>query len=123
MIKREELELRYDQLCEEAQVILDEYDPCETEARETCRIEIFSDRPSTGEWYCCARCEHLSPKGCTVKALGCMVWLCSHVDRNNDAYRKLLILGLQARREHLCYNRASKEQSIIQAMYYVNKGK
>lgn len=56
----------YDKLCNKADLILKEYNPCNIE-----NGRCFAGYP------CCQDCEFLSKKkGCTVDSLVCKLWLC-----------------------------------------------
>ncbi len=73
---REKMELEakgelYDMLLAIGQQTLDYYNPCDWRNGKCRRM-----RSSKDDGGCCVGCEHLSPKGCTVKSLGCKLWLC-----------------------------------------------
>jgi len=61
----------YDILLAIGQEILDYYNPCDWRDGKCRRM-----RSSKDDEGCCEGCEHLSRNGCTVKSLGCKLWLC-----------------------------------------------
>lgn len=60
----------YNKLCDEADEIL-----IKSGVRQICiSCSTSNDKdPSRG---CCQYCTHLSPEGCTIKALWCKIWFC-----------------------------------------------
>lgn len=75
----------YDALYYLADLMLEKHNPCNIIKKEDKTIDpIFSvtcirDRRHIGNYSstCCSSCHHLGAKGCTVKALGCKLFLCN----------------------------------------------
>lgn len=72
-------------LYRKADEVLKSLDPCMIvplpDGRISCAEGCANTAMSTHLGHgCCQGCPHLGPKGCTVKALGCKVWLCSAVE-------------------------------------------
>ncbi len=66
----------YDVLYNEASRLLKAENPCnirEENGKMVCNGHLVS---------CCYGCKHLGPKGCTVEALSCKLWLCREVGSN-----------------------------------------
>lgn len=87
-----ELSAEYDRLYEEADELFKEYNPCQFEngkcSRNRADIKSGHFRPegpcvSNG---CCTTtmCEHLTPKGCSIKALGCKLHVCLYIHKAGE---------------------------------------
>jgi hypothetical protein len=88
MVTTEEfLSAKYDELYEKASQILKKYNPCQVENW------VCERGRQGGENFCCRCCEHLSKKGCTVKALYCRVWLCNYALQNLRRQNKIEDFG------------------------------
>ena len=70
-LKLEAMGQLYDILLASGQRTLDYYNPCDWKDGKCRRMRSLKDDAG-----CCEGCKHLSPKGCTVKSLGCKLWLC-----------------------------------------------
>ena len=66
----------YDILFTIGQRIMNYHDPCDWNGGTCVRM-----RSVEGDKGCCEGCEHLDPKGCTVKSLYCKLWLCDSEPR------------------------------------------
>lgn len=64
----------YDQLYSEVQALFAKYNPCDIR-NGTCA----GYRGGARDNFCCARCKHLTKKGCRVKSLACKVWICNYL--------------------------------------------
>ena len=99
----------YDILLASGQRTLDYYNPCDWRNGKCRRM-----RSSKDDQGCCQGCEHLSRKGCTVKSLGCKLWLC---EGQRNTFRECEI-ELEALRQVADYYgipyefRESKEESL-----------
>lgn len=50
--------------------------------------------------FCCEGCKHLGPQGCTVKCLGCRLWMCSGLrDKYPEVAKELDNLAEEAYKE------------------------
>lgn len=81
--ERKRLGAIYDRMYKKADKLLKEHNPC--------RITPIKEKPGcfscAGSWsggstLCCAGCLWFD-KGCTIKALGCKLWLCSRTAHKN----------------------------------------
>ena len=71
----------YDALFRIGEQTMNYYNPCEWSKEQCIRM-----RSSKGDDKgCCEGCRHLSRSGCTVKSLGCKLWLCEH---GSDGFRE-----------------------------------
>ena len=61
----------YDVLIALGQQTLDYYNPCDWQNRKCRRM-----RSSEDDKGCCVESQDLGVEGCTVKSLGCKLWLC-----------------------------------------------
>jgi hypothetical protein len=103
------LEVLYTQLYNEGQAVLDNHNTCNFDpVAKTCRAGPLATHG------CCRGCEHLGPKGCTVKALTCKLWLCpTAVNAKPQAQRELRQIELRAWDAGIPYSyRASKAQHM-----------
>lgn len=91
--KRARLSELYDYLYEQGQALFDKYDPCKFTPTPKGTVlcaevpgRVLAPIPALGtpatplrvhDDVCCTGCKHLGSMGCTVKALGCKLWLCS----------------------------------------------
>ena len=88
-----------------ADTILKKYNPCNISADgKTC----------IGGTPCCTGCDHLSSKGCTVKALGCKLWLCYTAQiKNPECDKELHELARKAYGDNIPLGyRTSKKESF-----------
>ena len=69
----------YDAIFDEASEILKRDNPCEIGTDGKC---LYGRRLNTTS-FCCGGCKYLGPEGCTVKAVGCRVWLCDCAKRKH----------------------------------------
>lgn len=101
----------YDQLYRLAHRLLDKGSAC-----ATCPIACKSG-PSRS--WCCSQCKHLGPRGCTVKALACSLWLCHKESGtfNPRLKRRLDKMERIARHYRIYTVRGSKEESLAQLAY------
>jgi hypothetical protein len=85
------LSFLYDVLCEEADRIIREYNPCRMEEGGKCLTSAADG--------CCEGCVYLGPNGCMVQCLICKLDLCEAAKRSCPAADEQLIpLRLIARR-------------------------
>lgn len=72
---------------------------------------LWRERSKT---WCCGGCRHTSDTGCTVKALGCKLWLCGNADSGWTLRlgRRLDKLVRIATHYNVYVARASKEESL-----------
>ena len=70
----------YDRLFAEGQAVLNKYNPCKWENGKCAGLPDG----------CCGGCEHLTPTGCAVNALGCKLWLCGTIQ---DSTKEGLMAG------------------------------
>lgn len=69
-----QLSQEYDRLYQQAADILKEHNPCEIKSCWDC---VGGRNLLRNPTYCCSGCPFVSKKGrCTVKALGCKIWIC-----------------------------------------------
>lgn len=95
----------YDRLYRLAHRILNKNKCC-----ANCPIRSVLDNSRS---WCCNGCPHLGPNGCTVKALGCSLWLCGNANSKADkAGKRLKKLARIADHYKIYLARASKEQSL-----------
>jgi hypothetical protein len=101
----------YDILIALGQQTLDDYNPCDWKNGKCRRM-----RSSQDDKGCCVGCEHLEPGGCTVKSLGCTLWLCEgQRDRFKECDIELKVLRHVADACGLPYEiRRSKEEDLTQ---------
>lgn len=106
----------YDQLYRLASKILEKSSAC-----ATCPLGPYTGKAQpngpnkyTKNW-CCGGCPHLGPNGCTVKALGCKLWLCGQGSgRVAPKWRRRLEkLQYIATHYDIHLARASKKQSLL----------
>ena len=99
----------YDILIALGQQILDHYNPCDWKNGK-CR----TIRSSKREKGCCAACEHLGAKGCTVQSLACKLWLCEDLqDVFRECEAELKILRQVSNYSSIPYEmRRSKEENF-----------
>lgn len=71
----------YNSLCDEADILLNKYDPCKIVGGECSRGRITG---TIERDFCCENCSHLSVTGCDTRALACKVWLCLPVRYRAD---------------------------------------
>jgi len=69
-MKKEELEMIYDNLYQLADLIIKKYNPCQGEGKNCIRGENMR------EW-CCEGCKFTSESGCTTQNLRCKLWVCN----------------------------------------------
>ena len=99
-----EPELLYDDLYNQADKVLKEYNPCKIDGNQCIR----------GMNPCCQACPHLD-EGCTVESLGCKLHLCrySRESTNNECLRKLLAIQREAVNNNIpLIGRASREEAF-----------
>lgn len=65
----------YDVLFDQADRIVKKVNPCNIRKNESGELVCNGVSP---EW-CCGGCQYLTTNGCSVKALGCKLWLCIQV--------------------------------------------
>ena len=70
----------YDILLAIGQQTLDYYNPCDWRSGKCRRMRLSED-----DGGCCVGCEHLGAEGCSVKSLGCRLWLC---EGQRDLFRE-----------------------------------
>ena len=86
----------YDKIYQEAQDILNKYNPCEIVVKDgfaTCRTESCCDEGQ----ICCCGCNFHSNKGCTVKCLVCKLFLCHYIPLDHPAKQELMLLHEKAK--------------------------
>lgn len=75
------LSAEYESFYKEADKLFKEHDPCQFKegscARDWSRGKKYGYVPLHNG--CCEGCRHLSPKGCTVKSLGCKLHMCGYI--------------------------------------------
>ena len=93
----------YKVLCNEADELLKEYDPCK-----------IKDGICARGMSCCIGCKYLGDKGCTVSSLVCKLWLCDKVlqDVNKNIIPKLENIFKRADRYDLIMFRANEDDVI-----------
>lgn len=74
------LNKKYDELYAKGQEILDKYGVCKGPNGEPCFKGTF----------CCDDCPHLKSTGCSVKSLGCKLWLCFTAGENDPVASKAM---------------------------------
>lgn len=89
--------LMYDYVYDKLDVLFKKYNPCAVR-NDTC----ISGRNGCIN-FCCDGCKHLSENGCTVKALSCKFFLCSHCIES-DVFMKECNKLYQIAEETWCEN-------------------
>jgi len=72
----EELSALYDRIYDIADRLFKEYNPCNIHSKEgksRCTCHLHS---TYRVHLCCTNCKYISSTGCTVKCLGCKLFLC-----------------------------------------------
>ncbi len=64
------LSIEYDRLYGEADKLFKKHNPCQFKGNKC----VYKGAPRTNG--CCGSCRHLTPKGCSVKCLGCKTFFC-----------------------------------------------
>jgi hypothetical protein len=79
---------RYMELYNEAQALIDKYDPCATRKHKEagiCLEDIVYHGGKPKPNRCCSGCPHHDAKvGCKTKALSCKVWFCGVVFNSEE---------------------------------------
>lgn len=80
-MNKEEL---YDLLCGLLDCYFTAFDPC--------RIHIGKDGCFTceGKTVCCGDCKYLGPDGCTIKCLGCKLYICYALQKKQPKLKTFL---------------------------------
>ena len=126
-MNREELSLAYDTLYDEGTAVLERDNPCQFIKTGD---KLACTNP-TGP--CCGGCKYLGPDGCTVKALGCRVWLCYHAQEKfpqtfialKDIKSRAETIGIPtvyrgSKDEHLRHHHLSRKSTVQgQSGYWV----
>ncbi len=123
---KEFLSNKYEELYNKASEILKKYNPCQIE-NDNCisgrksieRKDIYGSFK-----FCCQGCKHLSPNGCTVKALYCKTWICNYLQQNGFGWgsefaKEMREVIAEADRYDLLKFRSSKEESLARNNYLV----
>lgn len=78
---------KYDYFYRKADALFREHNPCQFKDGR-CINDTLRD-PGNG---CCDghRCKHLSPGGCTAKALGCKFYVCNRISKTHTDFRNEL---------------------------------
>ena len=89
-----QLSQEYDKLYQQAADILKDENPCQVKSCRICAGGTGTLLDRRSPTYCCSGCPFVSKKGrCTVKALGCKIWICkSAAQKNPTAYEKLKVV-------------------------------
>jgi hypothetical protein len=87
-------EAKYNELCDKADALLAQYNPCE-----------IKDGKCKRGYFCCDGCIHLVNNSCSIRSLLCKVWICDVVSKTVD---KQLIDDLR-----LIYNEGLVNNMII----------
>lgn len=66
-------------------------------------------------YFCCSKCEHLSPDGCTIRSLACKLFICSAVhhaarEHNKEVLEEILLLRDLAKIHSITSFRGTKEE-------------
>lgn len=103
------LNRKYDELYAEGQRLLDKYKPCAVVPGTLCHHGQF----------CCAGCNYLSSKGCTVKSLWCKLWLCrtAREHRPKVAKRFFKMKAEASKMGFTFFGRASKKMNLARAYH------
>ncbi len=73
MIDLKKLSIEYDRFYEEADKLFKKYNPCKFKDGK-CICNRNNTYPSKNG--CCGMCRYLNSKGCTIKSLGCKLYIC-----------------------------------------------
>lgn len=113
-MNKKQLRKLYGLLYHLADRLIQQHNPCRHDENGVCKEDRdLGDGCKNG---CCSGCRHLSPNGCTVKALSCKIWLCRHVaDQNLELSRKLDMLRRIAYKHELFHVRASCKSTLSRA--------
>lgn len=85
-LDKQQLSDLYDKLYDELDAFLKKHNPCKIRLEKN-RVTCVHTRKNGGTWpgtekLCCEHCTKYWDNGCTVKALGCKVYLCNKAERN-----------------------------------------
>lgn len=71
----------HDALYDTANRVLAAANPCNIKIGEDGKASCNNPYYSKDGFLCCGGCPNLTPTGCSVRSLGCKLWLCQHVMR------------------------------------------
>lgn len=81
----EKLSIKYDRLYEKADRLFKKHNPCQF-IDGLCIKNRKNGGVSNG---CCHEsCDHLGPRGCTIKSLGCKLFTCDYICENHEMLDK-----------------------------------
>ncbi len=91
------LSAKYDCLYEKADKLFKEHNPCLfIDGLCICNRKVSTKR-QRHSGGCCGGCKYVGSKGCTVKSLGCKLFVCDHIYLNyKTLYEKIYKLGQKA---------------------------
>lgn len=68
----------YNELCDQADVILNKFNPCEVK-----------DGKCKRGYFCCDGCKYLKSNGCSIRSLFCKIWICEESwNTRSDEWKK-----------------------------------
>lgn len=118
----------YISLYYEARELIKQHNPCGIHMlmkndinRPVCNSTGSAFGSGNQKGLCCSGCEHLGPKGCTVKALTCSTWFCEHAKVSDEFLKKRNKILKQVYQHNFYIARGSEADSIYKA--YITKTK